>query len=150
MWMTEGFHRPTCLEPQGLVPGGFWASSSERPSSWPRSSARGSRIRLSPNDVGLELPENAAATAAALVAIILAVGPVSGAHLNPVVTLANRFLGGLGSRVAACYVGRAACWRRRRSCRRQPDVRPADRRAVDQDPQLGRNLARGGGLPRSG
>ena len=21
MWMTEGFHRPTCLEPQGLVPG---------------------------------------------------------------------------------------------------------------------------------
>src|SRR5437867_9548081 len=98
--------------------------------------------RLSPTDVGLQLFENAAATAAALVAIILAVGPVSGAHLNPVVTLANRFLGGLGSRVAACYVGRAACWRCRRSCRRQPDVRPADRRAVDQDPQLGRNLAR--------
>jgi len=45
--------------------------------------------RLSPGDVGLQLFENAAATAAALVAIILAVGPVSGAHLNPVVTLAE-------------------------------------------------------------
>jgi arsenate reductase len=50
--------------------------------------------RLSPNDVGLELFENAAATAAALVAIILALGAVSGAHLNPVVTLADRVLGG--------------------------------------------------------
>jgi arsenate reductase len=50
--------------------------------------------RLSPNDVGLELFENAAATAAALVAIILALGPVSGAQLNPVVTLADRLLGG--------------------------------------------------------
>lgn len=34
-------------------------------------------------DVGLQLLENAAATAAALVAIILAIGPVTGAHLNP-------------------------------------------------------------------
>ncbi|HLY23181.1 MAG TPA: aquaporin [bacterium] len=39
--------------------------------------------RLSPHDAGLQLFENAAATAAALTAIILAVGPVSGAHLNP-------------------------------------------------------------------
>ncbi len=38
---------------------------------------------LSPGDPGLQLFENAAATAAALVAIILALGPVSGAHLNP-------------------------------------------------------------------
>lgn len=45
--------------------------------------------RLSPGDAGLQLFENAAATAAALVAIILAVGPVSGAHLNPAVTLAG-------------------------------------------------------------
>src|SRR5437763_10446336 len=51
--------------------------------------------RLSPGDTGLELLENAAATAAALVAIILALGPVSGAHLNPVITLADRFFGGL-------------------------------------------------------
>lgn len=59
---------------------------------------------LSPNDAGLELLENAAATAAALVAIILAIGPVSGAHLNPVVTLADRFFGGLGSKQAVGYI----------------------------------------------
>lgn len=41
---------------------------------------------LSPGDVGLQLFENAAATAAALVAIILALGPISGAHLNPAIT----------------------------------------------------------------
>ena len=35
--------------------------------------------RLSPHDVGLELLENAVATAAALIAIILAIGSVSGA-----------------------------------------------------------------------
>src|SRR5437879_8161640 len=61
--------------------------------------------RLSPNDAGLELLENAAATAAALVAIILAIGPVSGAHLNPVVTLADRFFGGITNGEAAGYIG---------------------------------------------
>jgi glycerol uptake facilitator-like aquaporin len=61
--------------------------------------------RLSPGDTGLELLENAAATAAALVAIILAVGPVSGAHLNPVVTLADRFYGGMKNRDVGVYVG---------------------------------------------
>lgn len=60
--------------------------------------------RLSPGDTGLQLLENAAATAAALVAIILAVGPVSGAHLNPVVTLADRVFGGLTTTQAAGYV----------------------------------------------
>jgi glycerol uptake facilitator-like aquaporin len=60
--------------------------------------------RLSPNDLGLQLLENAAATAAALTAIILAIGPVSGAHLNPVVTLANRFFGGLSNGEAAAYI----------------------------------------------
>jgi len=61
--------------------------------------------RLSPNDVGLQLFENAAATAAALVAIILALGPVSGAHLNPVVTVADRLLGGhIRWRDTAAYI----------------------------------------------
>jgi arsenate reductase len=60
---------------------------------------------LSPDDVGLQLLENAVATAAALVAIILALGPVSGAHLNPVVTLADRAFGGLDTRTAAVYIG---------------------------------------------
>jgi glycerol uptake facilitator-like aquaporin len=60
--------------------------------------------RLSPGDVGLQLLENTAATAAALVALILALGAVSGAHLNPVVTLVDRVLGGLTNGEAAMYV----------------------------------------------
>lgn len=60
--------------------------------------------RLSPHDVGLELLENTVATAAALVAMIFAVGPVSGAHLNPVITLVDRVFGGLRTRAAALYI----------------------------------------------
>jgi arsenate reductase len=60
--------------------------------------------RLSPGDVGLQLFENAAATAAGLVALILAFGPVSGAHFNPVVTAADRLFGGLSTGDAAAYV----------------------------------------------
>jgi arsenate reductase len=60
--------------------------------------------RMSPQDTGLQLLENALATGAALVAIILAVGAVSGAHLNPVVTLADRAFGGVSNRTAAVYI----------------------------------------------
>lgn len=60
--------------------------------------------RLSPGQPGLELLENALATAAALVAIILAVGPVSGAHLNPAVTLADAVFGGLPRREVPAYL----------------------------------------------
>jgi arsenate reductase len=60
--------------------------------------------RLSPDDVGLQLLENAAATAGGLVALILAFGPVSGAHFNPVVTLADAALGGLAWRDVPAYV----------------------------------------------
>jgi glycerol uptake facilitator-like aquaporin len=49
--------------------------------------------RRSPGDTGLQLFENAAVTAAALAVIILLVGPVSGAHLNPLVSLADWWLG---------------------------------------------------------
>ena len=49
--------------------------------------------RLSPNDVGLQLLENSTATALGLAVLILLFGPVSGAHLNPVVSLADWFLG---------------------------------------------------------
>ncbi|MBI1845139.1 MAG: aquaporin family protein, partial [Actinobacteria bacterium] len=59
--------------------------------------------RLSPDDVGLQLLENALATAGALVAVILTVGPVSGAHLNPVVTLADRVLGALTTTETIVY-----------------------------------------------
>src|ERR1700747_1106843 len=59
---------------------------------------------LSPHDIGLELFENAAATAAGLFAIILMFGPVSGGHFNPVVAIAAAALGGLAWRDAAAYV----------------------------------------------
>ncbi len=55
-------------------------------------------------DRGLQLLQNAFATALALTAVILVFGPVSGAHLNPAVTLADRILGGLSSREAVGYV----------------------------------------------
>ncbi len=61
--------------------------------------------RLSPGDVGLQLLENAVATAAALTAIMLALGRVSGAQLNPAVTLAVRVFGGLRTSEAAAYIG---------------------------------------------
>jgi arsenate reductase len=59
--------------------------------------------RLSPDDTGLQLLENSIATGAALVALILAFGPVSGAHFNPVVTLADRVLGGMATFEALVY-----------------------------------------------
>jgi arsenate reductase len=60
--------------------------------------------RLSPNDTGLQLLENAAETATGLFAIILMFGPVSGAHFNPVVSLVDAALGGLPFRDAMAYV----------------------------------------------
>ncbi|WP_392391035.1 aquaporin [Nocardioides sp. LHD-245] len=48
---------------------------------------------LSPGDVGLQLLENSTATALGLTVLILWFGPVSGAHFNPVVSLADWFLG---------------------------------------------------------
>jgi arsenate reductase len=59
--------------------------------------------QLSPNDVGLELFENAAATACGLYAIILMFGPVSGGHFNPVVSFVDASLGGLRRRDALAY-----------------------------------------------
>lgn len=55
-------------------------------------------------DEGLRLFQNAFATGAVLVALILSLGPVSGAHLNPAVTLADRILGGVTSAEAVAYV----------------------------------------------
>jgi glycerol uptake facilitator-like aquaporin len=59
--------------------------------------------RLSPGDIGLQLLESSTATAGALVALILAFGSVSGAHFNPVVTLADRILGGMTTGEALVY-----------------------------------------------
>ena len=61
--------------------------------------------RLSPADVGLQLFENAAATAAGLVALILAFGPVSGGHFNPAVSIVDSVFGGLSARDVPVYIG---------------------------------------------
>jgi glycerol uptake facilitator-like aquaporin len=59
---------------------------------------------LSPDDTGLALLENAAATAAGLFAIILMFGPVSGGHFNPVVSLVDAAFGGLRRRETLAYI----------------------------------------------
>ena len=59
---------------------------------------------LSPNDTGLQLLENSTTTALGLAAIILMFGPVSGAHFNPCVSLADATFGGMRWRHAAAYI----------------------------------------------
>lgn len=59
---------------------------------------------LSPNDVGLQLFENAAATAGALIGLIIMLATVSGAHFNPAVTLVDRLMGEMTTREAGSYV----------------------------------------------
>jgi len=61
--------------------------------------------RLSGGNDGLALLANAIATGGALVAIILAFGPVSGAHLNPAVTLADAWQRGIAWRDVPAYIG---------------------------------------------
>ncbi len=56
------------------------------------------------DDVGLQLLQNAVATGAILVALILALGPASGAHFNPAVTIADRVFGGIDTPTAVGYV----------------------------------------------
>lgn len=59
----------------------------------------------STDDAGLQLLENSIATGAGLVALILAFGWVSGAHFNPVVTLAEVVFGGLRWAEGVAYAG---------------------------------------------
>jgi arsenate reductase len=56
------------------------------------------------DDVGLQLLQNAFATAGILVALILALGPASGAHFNPAVTIADRIFGGIDTPTAIGYI----------------------------------------------
>jgi glycerol uptake facilitator-like aquaporin len=60
--------------------------------------------RLSGNSVGLALLVNALATAAALFALIEWLAPLSGAHFNPLVSLAMAMRGDIAVRTAAAYV----------------------------------------------
>ncbi len=56
------------------------------------------------DDVGLQLLQNAFATAGVLVALILTFGPVSGAHFNPAVTIVDRIFGGIDTAMALRYI----------------------------------------------
>src|SRR5579859_594400 len=60
--------------------------------------------RLSTGNVSLALLENTIATGAALVALILTFGPISGAHLNPAVTLADATQQGIPWRETPAYI----------------------------------------------
>ncbi len=60
--------------------------------------------RLSGGNVAMTLLANSLATGAALVALILALGPISGAHFNPVVTLADAMQDGIAWRELPAYV----------------------------------------------
>ena len=59
---------------------------------------------LSPNDVGLQLLENTIATAGALFAIIVVFAPISGSHLNPVVTVVDCAIGRRSWSDAIAYI----------------------------------------------
>ena len=70
--------------------------------------------RLAGGNVAIALLANTCATAAGLVALILTFGPISGAHMNPAVTLADAALGGMrwaevpayvGAQIAGAYLG---------------------------------------------
>jgi glycerol uptake facilitator-like aquaporin len=61
--------------------------------------------QLAGSNVALALLANTVATGAALVALITAFGPISGAHFNPVVTLADASQGGLPWREEPGYIG---------------------------------------------
>jgi glycerol uptake facilitator-like aquaporin len=60
--------------------------------------------RLAGGNVAIALLANTVATGAALVALILTFGPISGAHFNPVVTMADATQGGLAWSAVPAYV----------------------------------------------
>ena len=105
--------------------------------------------RLSPGDTGLELLENAAATAAGLFAIILMFGPVSGGHFNPVVSFADAALGGLSWRDAAAYLPAQVAGCTGGAVAREPDVRPGRRQHLGQAPGLAPRISCPRSSPRS-
>ena len=61
-------------------------------------------VALSQGNDGIALLANAAATAGILYVLIAVLGPISGAHFNPAVTLVMRLRGEMGNRDAATYV----------------------------------------------
>ena len=72
--------------------------------------------RLAGGNVAIALLANTIATGATLVALILTFGPISGAHFNPAVTLADASQGGLSWRDVPLYIAAQLHRRRRRAC----------------------------------
>ena len=62
-------------------------------------------VNLSQGNDVIALLANAGATAGVLYVLIAVLGPISGAHFNPAVTLVMRLRGELGTRDAAAYIG---------------------------------------------
>jgi glycerol uptake facilitator-like aquaporin len=60
--------------------------------------------RLSAGNVAIALLANTMTTGAALIALILSFGPISGAHFNPAVTLADATQGGMPWREVPIYI----------------------------------------------
>ena len=89
---------------------------------------------LSPGNVGLELFENAAATAAGLFALILMFGPVSGAHFNPVVSFVDAACGRHAVAGRGGLPARPGRGVHLRGGARQRDVLSADRDDLDPAP----------------
>ena len=61
--------------------------------------------RLAGGNVGVALLANSLATGGALICLIAALGPISGAHFNPAVSLADAMRGGISWRIFPAYVG---------------------------------------------
>jgi glycerol uptake facilitator-like aquaporin len=64
--------------------------------------------RLAGGNVAIALLANTVATGASLVALILTLGPISGAHFNPAVTLSDATQGGIPWRLVAPYIAAQA------------------------------------------
>jgi len=65
--------------------------------------------RLASGNAAIALLANTIATGAALAALIQALRPISGAHLNPIVSIADAFHGGIARKDAGLYVPAQVC-----------------------------------------
>lgn len=65
--------------------------------------------RLANGNAALALLANSIATGAALASLIIVLGPVSGAHLNPAVTICEAWQGGMSRKEATCFIAAQIC-----------------------------------------
>ena len=96
--------------------------------------------RLAQGNAAIALLANSIATGAGLYALIVILGPISGAHFNPVVSGVSVWEGRLSARDGVVYVAGATQWSFRGCCRSARDVRTANRsdlNAYSTDPGRG-------------